>query len=266
MNWLPSFVADVGDSVKAISHGRKYTLMELVALPPQRRSEIEYFYVPRSPKHVKLPNEITTDLAYIIGYHVGDGYLEDTDKTIKRTGKAGYEISYSDESGEMIQLIASMFRRLFNVMPTVSKRGNMFVARAYSKVIHIFLRYVLKLHMGKKRAEKIPAYISQNIERLRYFIQGFFDAEGYIYFDKYNRKVRIGVTNSSKPLLHELKNAIRNVFRIPIMGPYKKHEQDCWDLKIFKACDIKAFMSKIGFNHPHKKDFLEMLHPPERAT
>lgn len=265
-NWFPSFAADVGNDVKAIVDGHKCLLTELVKLPPQRRSEIEYFYVPRSPKQVKLPNNITTDLAYLIGYHVGDGYLEDIKKTIERTGKAGYEISYADESKEMIRRVVCIFQRLFNVTPTVSKRGNMSVARAYSKVIHMFFRYVLKLHMGKRQREKIPAYISENAAYLRYFIRGFFDAEGYIYFDKYNKKIRIGLTNSSKPLLLELKNTIRNEFRIPIMGPYKKHRQNCWDLKIFRGCDIKAFMSKIGFNHPHKKDFLRVSYSPERAT
>jgi DNA-binding transcriptional regulator WhiA len=205
---------------------------------------------------VKLPDKITTDLAYIAGYHFGDGYLEDSNKTIHRKGKADYEITYADENGDMIQIIVSMFQRLFNVKPKVSKRGNMFVARLYSKIVHAFLQYVLKLQIGKKQTERIPDYIHEDLELLRHFIRGFFDAEGYIYYDKYNKKVRLGVTNSNMPLLHEMKDNLLNAFNIRILGPYKKHKQECWDLKIFKICDIKEFIAKIGFNHPRKRNFL----------
>ena len=42
-------------------------------------------------------------------YHLGDGYLENINKTFKRRGKAGYEVVYADRDIDQIKLIDAIF-------------------------------------------------------------------------------------------------------------------------------------------------------------
>ena len=271
-NWLPMLAVRQGSLVKAVVAGRRYVLADLSpeSLEKLYASEIEYFYVPRSPKHAKLPRTITTSLAYLVGYHLGDGYLEDIDKTIRRKGRPDYEIGYSDRSREMLRLVLMpIFQRLFGVSLHVSKKKgeNMYVARLYSKIVYIFLHAVLGLPKGKKSAKSISSYVQHDEKLLQYFLRGFFDAEGYAYFDTWNRKPRLGITSSNKALLYEIRALLRKCFHIPMMGPYKKYRQDCWELKLFEEGAIREFVTKIGSSHPEKKKKLESLcSPPEGAT
>lgn len=271
-NWLPMLAVRRGSPVKAVVAGRRYVLADLSTemLEKLYAGEIEYFYVPRSPKRVKLPRAITVSLAYLVGYHLGDGYLEDTNKTIQRKGKPDYEIGYSDKSGEMLQsVLMSIFQKLFGTPLLVSKKKgeNMFVARLYSKVVYIFLHNVLELPAGKKLAMNVPSYVIRNRKLLQHFLRGFFDAEGFVYFDMWNKKPRLGITSSDKALLCEIQTLLRKSFRIPMKGPYKKHKRDCWELKLFREDAIREFMTKIGSNHPEKKKTLQSFCTlPEGAT
>ena len=271
-NWLPMLAVRQGSPAKAVVAGRRYVLADLSPelLEKLYASEIEYFYVPRSPKRVRLPRSVTTSLAYLVGYHLGDGYLEDIDKTIRRKGRPDYEIGYSDKSREMLRLVLMpIFQRLFGVSLLVSKKKgeNMYVARLYSKIVYIFLQAVLGLPNGKKPSGGIPSHVQHDEKLLKYFLRGFFDAEGYAYFDTWNRKPRVGITNSNKALLYEIKALLRKGFHIPMMGPYKKHRQDCWELKLFEEGAIQEFVTNIGSSHPEKKNKLESLcTPPEGAT
>src|SRR3989344_8721801 len=64
----------------------------------------------KSPHRLSYPQTLDNDLAYLSGYHLGDGYLEDINKTFKRRGKTGYEIVYADKDIEQIKLIGNIFQ------------------------------------------------------------------------------------------------------------------------------------------------------------
>ena len=220
-----------------------------------------FFYVPRSSKLIKLPSFVSPELAYLVGYHLGDGYLEDIEKTRYRKGKADYEISYADESSEMLKLIGSLFNKMFNLPLKVMRKRNekTFVARAYSKLVHAFMSIVLELPTGKRHIGQLPRYLTNNRELVRAAIRGFFDAEGFYYFDSYNSKLRIGMTNSDVGLLEDIKRILIKDFGIRARGPYRKHNQPCWELKIFIQKDIARFISEIGITHPDKMPPLHLL-------
>ncbi len=67
--------------------------------------------IARSPHRVKLPSHYSPDLAYLAGYHLGDGYLDNYERVSRR---GGFEILYADEYEKQItDVIAPIIKKNF---------------------------------------------------------------------------------------------------------------------------------------------------------
>src|ERR1041385_9106536 len=119
--------------------------------------EGNYARVARSPHRVKIPGEYSADLAYLAGYHLGDGYL---DNPLRRGRKQSHEVVYCDQYKEQMQLVSSIFSKEFELpLVLVKKRDDAWVGRRNSKVIHIFLNKILMLPVGRKGTFTIPPWV-----------------------------------------------------------------------------------------------------------
>lgn len=223
--------------------------------------------VARSRHKLNFP-KLDENLAYLAGYHLGDGYLEDIAKTFNRTGKGGYEISYADSDIKQIKLINNILKNKFGIEVTISKRpsNNVWIGKIGScKVLHWFLHKKLELQMGRKRDICIPEWILKSDNFLANFLSGFFDAEGDVskttnrrYKDKMYYLIKIQLTQKEKNILLEIKEILRKHFAINC-DINKKWNQDAFILRILSKKSITTFRAKIDFRNRIKKEKLNNL-------
>lgn len=217
----------------------------------------------KSPYKLKYPSELDIDLAYLAGYHLGDGYLEDVHKTFERRGRAGYEILYADRDVEQIKLIESIFQDKFTFNLKIYKKPseNLWIGRINScKVIHWFLNNQLGLPIGKRNKIEVPKWIFYQKEFLANFISGFFDADGDVgKTSNHSYKiVRIQLTQKDKEILLKLKYLLYNNFSIK-SNISKKWKQNAWVLHIWGRKNAIIFKEKIDFKNNIKKQKLKQI-------
>jgi DNA-binding transcriptional regulator WhiA len=209
--------------------------------------------VARSPHKVTLPLEYSPDLAYLTGYHLGDGYLENPTLKFNRVNTSSFELLYADEyKAQITQIILPIIKDNFGVDLHIHKRKyNLWIGRINCKVVHLFFHQILKVPIGKKGYFHVPEWILQKKEFLKEFISGFFDAEGSIFVDKRN-KAGITLTNSNYQFLFTMRTLLTNNFGIEFGQIYAKNKQDVFEMKTQAKEIILRFCDEIGFRHPHK--------------
>ena len=214
----------------------------------------------RSSHRLLFPEVMDGDFAYLSGYHLGDGYLEDINKTFLSRGKAGYDIVYADKDVEQIKTINNIFNKKFRFNLRIYKRPNadVWIGRANScKVLHWFLHEKLDLPMGRKNKIHIPVWILGNKEFLANFMSGFFDAEGDVSNTSNHsyKIIRIQLTQKNKDILLQLKDLLFTIFDIK-SNISKKWNQDCWMLHIWGRKNALRFRNNINFRNTIKKQRL----------
>lgn len=219
--------------------------------------------VNKSPHKLKYPLELDTDLAYLVGYHLGDGYLEDINKTFKRRGKAGYEIVYADRDINQILLIKNIINNKFGFNLDVYKKfdENLWIGRTTScKVLHWFLNTKLNLPIGKRDKIEIPKWIFYKKEFLANFISGFFDADGDVNNTSNHsyKIIRIQLTQKDKEILLQLKDLLYKAFVIK-SNISKKWKQNAWMLHIWGKNNANIFNREIGFRNIIKNKKLKQI-------
>lgn len=149
---------------------------------------IRYYTLGGSPHRVTLPLFITPRLLYFVGYLYGDGCISDAHKRSYEKGGLLYEIKIADFSRTQIERIAELFRHLFNVRAEIRderihKGEQTYYIDPKCKVIHRFLNRVFEMPPGEKKNRlRVPSTVFQIPPKIRrWFIAGFFDADGSIF-------------------------------------------------------------------------------------
>lgn len=222
--------------------------------------------VARSHHKLKIP-VLDSDLAYLTGYHLGDGYLEDVDKTYGR-GEQNYEIVYADSDLEQIKLISNIIKNKFDFNLKIQRKKNneVWIGRVGScKVLHWFLNKKLGIPMGKKNVISIPEWVLANDKFLNNFLSGFFDAEGdvskttnRIVNGKKYYKIRFQLTQKDRTVLARIKEILEKKYRID-SSIHKKWKQEAFVLKFGGKKSSLIFQEKINFRNPTKRNKLNVL-------
>ena len=223
--------------------------------------------VGRSPHKLAVPAERDQDLAYLCGYHLGDGYLEDVEKTFRRTGKGDYEVCYADSDLDQILLIDNIIKDKFRHKLGISKRPGkrLWIGKTTSKCLHWYLNQVLAIPDGRKLNISIPLWIVNNDVLFSHFLGGFFDAEGDVSRNR-NRahngkiyfKIRLQITQKERYILNEIKQILEERFYIRSCI-FKKNKKDAYILKIDARNSVNVFKERIWIRHRRKRDKLSAL-------
>jgi len=129
-------------------------------------------------KGLVLPRKITTDLAYLCGFLLGDGSLrlrvKKHEYSIKCVGDPQTEKEFYDT------VIKKLFKKVFNldIKPKYHDAGTTYGITIFSKTLFYFFTRKIGIPFGKK-CERIfiPTIFRRSDKLLRSFIQGFADAD-----------------------------------------------------------------------------------------
>ncbi|MEM1944804.1 MAG: SufD family Fe-S cluster assembly protein [Nitrososphaerota archaeon] len=162
-------------------------LVGVVGRIPDRGTPHKISFKPREKgKPISWPLETTEELMWLIGFYLGDGYVDGNSRVC-------FAVPLDDSSSGKVEML---LRDLFNVKPT--RRG--VVLRVNSTNL---VRFLTSLGLaGRAREKRIPGWVFK-LPRLQKMalIEGYIAADGYIR----NGHRNISVCSVNKKLLEDLK-------------------------------------------------------------
>lgn len=190
----------------------------------------------KNVKRYPLPQELTTDLAYVMGLLVGDGTL---------TYKNAVTLSTGDSF--IAQMFTEIAARLFNYPVQAKSNGKDFTIT--SKQIRIFFA---DLGMGYHRAyeKSVPSSILKAPRKIvGSFLQGLFDADGFVE----NRYGNVRLATSSEQLAREVQMLLLNYGLIASLHTKQTTRRPSYNVSL-NGEDAIHFHQLIGFRLPRKAE------------
>jgi len=207
-----------------------------------------YFSVEKGRK-IKLPTDITADLAYLIGYVIGDGCL--SGKNLIKRSQFRIRIA-SDTKKFLNQIINPLFHQLFSIKGRIYKITNSqcYELSVQSKVLYLFLNKICDIPIGKKKGKlTIPTIISKGSKKIKFaFISGFFDADGCIY----EKQKAIIFAQADRKFLTMLRRLLNNL-NINMRPIYTKRKElgTTYECSV-RFNSLKNFLDNAQFAHQNR--------------
>ncbi len=180
MNYLTTWIAGYGsDVVIRQKFGSTQNLLNLFFKPTKFPKGITPSWADIKRK-VKIPEEMTENLAEETGIHIGDGNIH---ISTEKNGFRSYQYSISgdlkDESIYHKEYIRNLIKGLYNIEPSILERQNKnnIDSRCKSRAIVEFKYKILGLPIGKKTNIKIPKEILKNKEFQKRCAVGIIDTD-----------------------------------------------------------------------------------------
>lgn len=167
---------------------------------------------------IRLPKSLSEDLAYLVGIHIGDGFMNIYNR--------GYQIDYTqgiygsniNDKLWHLRVVAPLFNKLFNL--NLKSRLNCAGCHSlyfHSKAMTTFYNKCLKLPLGKKSdIINIPEIIlSAGLDYSLPCLRGIFDTDFTFSFKNKNKTVHnypiIELKCSSKPLISTISKILSKI-------------------------------------------------------
>ncbi|MFA5930751.1 MAG: LAGLIDADG family homing endonuclease [archaeon] len=205
-----------------------------------------------SPHKIKISDDISEDLAYIIGIILGDGSVACDNSN----SEGNWTIIVFFDNKEHRAIYEKLVENEFKIKSISGQRKeNCFESGFASKIIHTFFVKELGMHNGRK-AHKIcfpEKILNGDLTNKAALIQGLFDSDGTITngYIRYSTVSKIMAEQVQK-ILFEID--ICTSINVWIKDP-KYYPLYTVSVKTTKC--KKLFAQKIGFRHPIKKLLLK---------
>lgn len=199
---------------------------------------------------VRVAEGISPEKAAIHAYLCGDGFIK------VRTDKwaAGHhDIRIWPDNRELAEFIVNLFKKEFNIEPKIRNLHNHFRVEIGNKPAFLNL---IKLGNYSTTGWKIPKNLSKCA--LKEWIKAFFDCEANV--DLNNKVIALKSINFEG--LREIREKLL-LFNIEskLYGPYQprneKHSK--YGILVIKGKNIEQYRKLINFNHPDKKEKLDLI-------
>ena len=216
-------------------------------------------------KKIKLPKVLDCKLAYLLGVIFGDGHLADPDKSYDKLTSYNSELRITDGHEETFDSLRNVFVYLFDYKPKIysekSKMNKLFYRFVIkSKPLHRFVMVVCGMPTGDKRGKlRLPKIIKDAPLNLqKWFISGFFDADGCISLTK-DKWAVIHITQYDTNILKEIID-ISSKLGVNWLGPYcYKYKYNNCSIKIYNKKNIINFLNTFPSLNPNKLKQREIL-------
>src|SRR6266436_2858145 len=151
-------------------------------------------------ENVTLPTHLTPELAYLLGYSYGDGYVLLGKKVTWRDEK-GLSLAVGNTQPDVQSRLISAIKQLFSIEPVVSAGdGACTNVKFYSRLIVEWLQEN-KLLKQKAEAVRVPEAIFRSPAAVvAAFISGYFDADG----SDRSKKGGYGFDSVSREMLEDI--------------------------------------------------------------
>ena len=193
----------------------------------------------RTRNSLCLPKNVDEDLAWFLGYFVGDGNVN----------KSGIGLTTGDN--ELIQKLRQLSFSLFGLQAAIkfdtSEGHQRWRINLYSREIWRFLESLGIPLTDKARAKKIPNAILRSPQPvMSAFLRGYFDADAYV------GKEGIELTSSSEELIRTVQVVLLNY---GILSTQRPKQDGCIHLEI-TSTSAARFLDEIGFGLERKQQAL----------
>lgn len=190
-------------------------------------------------KHLNLPEVLNEELAWLLGYFIGDGNMT----------KSGIGFTTGDD--EIVKKLVGIIERYLGLKPNVKldtseghKRWRVVV---YSREIWKWLESVGINLEDRARTKKVPKLILRSPQNIiSAFLCGYFDADAYAGAEG------IILSSSSKELIQTVQILLLNY---GILTRQRKQPYDILHLQI-GGISVARFFEEIGFSLKRKQDAL----------
>ncbi|HYE75526.1 MAG TPA: SpoVR family protein, partial [Blastocatellia bacterium] len=185
---------------------------------------------------LRAPEFLDEELAWFLGYFVGDGNLN----------KSGIGITTGDE--ELAQKLSNAIYSLFGLKAftklDTSDGHNRYRITVYSRELWQWLESVGIGLKDKARSKKVPTLILRSPKSvMSAFLSGYFDA------DAYAGKEGIRLSSTSEELIRTVQIVLLNY---GILSTQRKYQDECLQLEITGA-SAECFLNEIGFGLSRKQ-------------
>ncbi len=203
---------------------------------------------------ITVPSRLTEELAYFLGFHVGDGYMN-----IKKRGSTvDYHLLYGghqiNEYQWYVEQIQPLIKKLFNKDLKVTKTANRIVHLGFrSKAVVTFLHDCCGLPYSPKKETGVLRIIQQSDKNIKcHFLRGLADTDFSLFFRKGGKYPVINHTTYSKKL-HESLQLLLTDLDIHFYSFFRFREQngrmnDSYELSIYGTENLAKWMSTVGFS------------------
>ncbi|MBW2977990.1 hypothetical protein KY331_04050 [Candidatus Woesearchaeota archaeon] len=191
-------------------------------------------------KGLKLPKEISCDLAELVGIHFGDGYMQNKHNSTYRL-----EYNFNIRDKKYADYVFSLFYKLFNIRLRLihNNKKNVATLYFYSKTLCGFFNNVLKIPYSPKKDLSIPLYIKTNKKYLKCFLRGLFDTDGCMTLQKDGKykykliKICTGINNFAEE--------IKLAFAFLGIKSYITRKKQGYDITIREKRSFNEFIDSI---------------------
>ncbi len=157
-------------------------------------------YLSNHSRKLKTKFNLDSDLAYLLGWYIGDGYFTSQKKNPNRFG-----ISFGKDKEPHISLLKGVIKRVLGANAFINTRNNCGQLVFHSYEFKLLLDRLGLL--GKKSYEKFvpPEILSSKKEVQEFFLRGYLESDGSIVVKKYKTQTaKLTFTTVSKELSEDI--------------------------------------------------------------
>ena len=174
----------------------------------------------------------SSDIWWLFGVIAGDGHVN------------RYFVEISDAYKENLEIVARVIRELgYKAVITRDKREKRYRLWVNSKAFADYVR-------------EIGTPIPRVKFEVNAFVQGLYDAEGYVEFWKPRRTIRINFANRDEEIVKLVVEALKN---IGVEKVYMRYSSRSYRVQIYRKTDVLVFAENIGFRYTTKQNRLLSL-------
>jgi len=205
-----------------------------------------------------IPDQITGELAYETGLHIGDGSMN------YYSGHGLYSLRGDKIKDRLFfeQIVKPLYNRLYNADVHLREWTDVFGFQIASTELVDFKKK-LGLPLGPKNEVKIPALIMADNSLSLSCLRGLFETDGNFYLEPKNRKLypRLEFSTTSKILSEQVCNILAN--NILPFSVWKRDYTNGWKT-IYRVCirgfpNLNRWLDLVGLNHPFMLQKLRIL-------
>ena len=192
--------------------------------------------------------EMTKDLGRWLGLLITDGTISKTE----------WFLSFGNIENELLDDFSKLTQKIFGLEGKLThSNGRVFTIQVNSTQLVRKINKEFQIPIGNKsKIISVPEKIvnCNNNQILCSFLQGVFDGDGSVVFNKKHNIRRVDLTSGSKGFIEQIRLLLQK------LGIFSRLSKTEIRLLITRKNDIKEFQKLINFQHPkRRKKLLEML-------